>query len=131
MILYYQLGAKKRLNEIVMAGRHNAGITKGGGNAMTQKLDIQGQALAGVRLFDLRVAGAGATSWEKNPLARTIPDPLHSDEEDRFVNLGESKQRRLLVVVFTDRGENIRIISARMASRRERRDYEEDAQSQT
>lgn len=58
-------------------------------------------------------------------LARTIYDPLHSDEEDRFITLGESQRRRLLVVVFTDRGDRIRIISARVATRRERRDYEE------
>jgi uncharacterized DUF497 family protein len=66
-----------------------------------------------------------ATTVFLDSLARTINDPLHSGEEDRFVNLGESQRRRLLVVVFTDRGERIRIISARVATRRERRDYEE------
>jgi uncharacterized DUF497 family protein len=60
-----------------------------------------------------------------DPLARTIHDPLHSDEEDRYVILGGSNRMRLLVVCFTDRAEKIRIISARMASRRERKDYEE------
>ena len=60
-----------------------------------------------------------------DPLARTISDPVHSEEEDRFVTLGESNRQRLLVVAFTDRGSNIRIISARVATRRERRDYEE------
>ena len=59
-----------------------------------------------------------------DPLARTIYDPLHSDEEDRFVMLGESQRRRLLVVVFTDRDDRIRVISARVATRRERKDYE-------
>jgi uncharacterized DUF497 family protein len=63
-----------------------------------------------------------------DPLALTIPDPLHSKEEDRFVALGESNCRRLLVVVFTDRGERIRIISARVATRRERNDYEEGSE---
>jgi len=58
-------------------------------------------------------------------LARTIQDPLHSGEEDRFVTLGESQSRRLLVVVFIERGDKIRIISARVASRRERKDHEE------
>jgi len=43
-----------------------------------------------------------------DPLARTIHDTLHSDEEDRFVNLGQSQRGRLLVVVFTDRGHKIR-----------------------
>jgi uncharacterized DUF497 family protein len=60
-----------------------------------------------------------------DPLSRTIFDPLHSDEEDRFIILGESNRRRLLVVVLTDRDERIRIISARTATRRERKDYEE------
>ncbi len=60
-----------------------------------------------------------------DPLALTIPDPLHSEEEDRFITLGESHRRRLLVVVATERGGRIRIISARVATRRERKDYEE------
>jgi uncharacterized DUF497 family protein len=59
-----------------------------------------------------------------DPLALTIDDPLHSQDEDRFVTMGQSHQGRLLVVVFTERGERIRIISARVASRRERKDYE-------
>jgi uncharacterized protein len=61
-----------------------------------------------------------------DPLSRTIADPVHSDEEDRFITLGESHRGRLLVVVFTDRGNKIRIISARVATRRERKDYEEN-----
>jgi uncharacterized DUF497 family protein len=63
-----------------------------------------------------------------DPLALTIPDPLHSEGEDRFVTLGESHRRRLLVVVFTERGDKIRIISARAATRRERKDYEEGSE---
>ena len=59
-----------------------------------------------------------------DPLARTIHDPLHSEEEDRFVNLGESQRRRLLVVVFTERSDKVRIISARLATRHERKDHE-------
>jgi uncharacterized DUF497 family protein len=58
-------------------------------------------------------------------LSSTIPDPLHSDTEDRFVILGESSRNRLLVVVFAERGEQIRIISARVATRREGKQYEE------
>ena len=60
-----------------------------------------------------------------DPLARTIQDPLHSVEEGCFVNLGESQSQRLLVVVFTERGDRIRIISSRAVTRRERKDYEE------
>ena len=66
-----------------------------------------------------------ASSVFGDPLALSIPDPLHSEAEDRFITLGESYRRRLLVVVSTDRGDTIRIISARAATRRERKDYEE------
>ncbi|HEY4759168.1 MAG TPA: BrnT family toxin [Thermoguttaceae bacterium] len=60
-----------------------------------------------------------------DPLAITIDDPLHSKEEDRFITLGHSRQGRLMVVIFVERGDNIRIISARPATRRERKNYEE------
>ena len=62
-----------------------------------------------------------------DPLGRIVGDPRHSSEEERFVLLGSSREERLLAVMFVDRGETIRIISARRATRRERRDYEEDA----
>ncbi len=61
-----------------------------------------------------------------DPLSLTIPDPLHSWDEERFVTMGLSAKRRLLVVVHTDRGDTIRIISARRATRRERSEYEEE-----
>jgi uncharacterized protein len=59
-----------------------------------------------------------------DPLSLTIPDPEHSKIEDRFVTMGSAFTGKLLVVVHTDRGDNIRIISARRASRRERKSYE-------
>ena len=56
---------------------------------------------------------------------RLIADPYHSDDEDRFILLGESIHSRLLVVCHCVRdGETIRIISARKADRRERKTYE-------
>jgi uncharacterized protein len=55
----------------------------------------------------------------------TFEDPDHSINEQRFVTIGESRQRRVLVVAHTDRGGVIRIISARKATRRERKFYEE------
>lgn len=55
----------------------------------------------------------------------TIPDPAHSVFEPRFVTMGKSAKDMLLVVVYTLRNERIRIISARRASQRERRYYEE------
>lgn len=58
--------------------------------------------------------------------AVTIDDPLHSTEdEERYVTLGMSNRGRILVVVHTEREGRIRIISARRARARERRDYEE------
>jgi len=58
MINYYELGGDKQLNEIVVAGSHDAGITAGGSNVQTQSLNISQQAGAGVRVFDLRIAAA-------------------------------------------------------------------------
>jgi hypothetical protein len=52
-------------------------------------------------------------------------DPRHSEGEERSVLLGESNRRRLLVVMFTERGEAIHLISARRATRRERKEYDE------
>ena len=58
-------------------------------------------------------------------LSVTIADPDHSTSEDRFVLVGLSESDRLLVVSHVERGDEIRLISARLASRRERRIYEE------
>jgi len=74
------------------------------------------------------VSFGDATTVFGDPLSLTIPDPEHSQAEDRFIIVGHSHRRELLVVVHTDRGDNIRIISARRASRRERRTYEESTQ---
>jgi uncharacterized DUF497 family protein len=60
-----------------------------------------------------------------DPLGRIVADPRHSLEEERFVLLGFSRSDRLLAVMFVDRDEAIRIISARQATPREHRDYEE------
>ncbi len=60
-----------------------------------------------------------------DPLSLTIPDPAHSQTEDRYIILGHSHRQRLLVVVHTERDDNIRLISARPATRRERKSYEE------
>jgi hypothetical protein len=58
----------------------------------------------------------------------TIPDPEHSHSEERYVTMGMALTGKLLVVVHTDRGDNIRLISARRASRRERRNYEKESE---
>jgi len=66
-----------------------------------------------------------AASVFADPLSLTIPDPVHSDSEERFIIIGQSIQRRLLVVVHTDRGDRVRIITARVANAHERSTYEE------
>jgi uncharacterized DUF497 family protein len=58
-------------------------------------------------------------------LSLTGHDPDHSADEDRFVTFGISNSGRLLTVAHTDRGESIRIINARPATRSERMLYEE------
>ncbi len=65
-----------------------------------------------------------ATSVFGNPLATTVPDPDHSEGEERFLTTGLSSRQRVLIVWHTDRGEIIRIIGAREATSHERRIYE-------
>ena len=66
-----------------------------------------------------------AASVLEDPLSRTYPDPAHSRGEQRYVTIGRSRLGRTLVVAHADRGDTLRIISARPATRRERRFYEE------
>ena len=61
-----------------------------------------------------------------DPLFVIFADPDHSFEESRFVIMGESIQNRLLVVSYTERKMATRLISARLATRQERKKYEED-----
>ncbi|HLK09949.1 MAG TPA: BrnT family toxin [Candidatus Binatia bacterium] len=67
-----------------------------------------------------------AASVLEDPLSTTYPDPTHSRGEQRYVTIGRSRLGRTLVVAHADRGDTIRIISARSATRRERRFYEEE-----
>jgi uncharacterized DUF497 family protein len=53
----------------------------------------------------------------------TISDPDHSEAEDRFIVVGRSTRGRMLVVSHVERGDNVRIISARRADARERKEY--------
>jgi uncharacterized protein len=60
-----------------------------------------------------------------DPLSLTGYDPDHSVGEDRFLTMGIASDGRFVIVSHTDRGDAIRIISAREATRRERKDYED------
>jgi uncharacterized protein len=66
-----------------------------------------------------------ATTVFRDTLSITISDPDHSHSEDRFVDIGMSHRMQLLVVSYTERKDRIRIISARRATRAERKSYEE------
>jgi uncharacterized DUF497 family protein len=66
-----------------------------------------------------------ASSAFADPLSITVPDPDHAADEPRFVLIGVSLQQRLLVVAHVEwSDDDVRLISARLANRRERRDYE-------
>jgi len=62
-----------------------------------------------------------------NPLAVIFADAAHSIDEEREIIIGHSQQNRLLLTAFTERSGNVRIISARLATRKEREDYEQNA----
>ena len=68
-----------------------------------------------------------ASTAFRDTLSLAIYDPLHSEKEDRFVLIGKSHKDRLLVVIHTERGDNIRLLSARKALKKERKQYEENA----
>jgi len=66
-----------------------------------------------------------ATTVLRDPFSATGADPDHSISEERFITFGISELGRLLVVCHSDEGETIRIISARKATKGERKLYEE------
>jgi len=69
-----------------------------------------------------------ASTAFQDTLSLTIDDPLHSIDEERVVLIGMSNKNRSLVVVHTERGDNIRIISAKKATKKERKNYESNEQ---
>ena len=66
-----------------------------------------------------------AASAFGDPLSLTIPDPEHSQDEERCILLGITERDRLIVVAHTERAEVVRLINARLATAAERHDYEE------
>ncbi len=66
-----------------------------------------------------------AASVFLDPLAVTFPDPDHSGEEFREITIGRSASQRVVFLSHTRRGDRTRLISARKATRRERKQYEE------
>ena len=80
---------------------------------------------AASNLKDHKVSFEEASTVFGDPLAMLIADPDHSEEEERYLLLGMSLRGRLLVVSFAERPPRTRLISAREATRHERRQYEE------
>ena len=80
------------------------------------------KAVANLRKHGVDFADAGTVLHDEQAI--TIPDES-SDQEDRFATLGMDALGRVLVVVYTWRGDRPRLISARTATPRERRQYEE------
>jgi uncharacterized DUF497 family protein len=72
-----------------------------------------------------RVSFQEAATVFGDPLAVTYPDPDHSTSEQRFIPVGVSSAGQVLIVAHVDRNENVRIISARKTTKRERKHYEE------
>jgi uncharacterized protein len=66
-----------------------------------------------------------ASTVFNDPLSVTFPDPDHSYSEERYVIIGLSSAGRILIVSHTDRADRVRIISAREATRNERRFYQD------
>ena len=71
------------------------------------------------------VSFAEAITVFMDPFSITISDPDHSMDEERFIDIGTSVKGRILVVAYTERGANIRLISSRKATPAEREKYEE------
>ena len=72
-----------------------------------------------------KVSFAEAKTIFNDPLLLTFPDFEHSNGEQRQLSIGLSARGRVLIVVHTDRGKNIRLISGRRATPNERRIYEQ------
>jgi uncharacterized DUF497 family protein len=83
-------------------------------------------AQAAVNLRKHSVSFEEAVTVFRDPLARIHHDPAHSDDERREIIIGQASSGRLLLVSFTERGESVRIISARATDARERQTYEEN-----
>ncbi len=79
---------------------------------------------AAINLADHKVLFDEAKTVFDDPLYVDFCDPDHSYEEHRYLIVGESQRRRLLIVSYTERGDIIRLISAREATPAERRYYE-------
>ena len=96
-----------------------------GEEAVTQELFEWDQAKAQRNLVKHNVSFEEASSIFKDPLYIDFYDPDHSEREERYIAIGLSVNKRILLVSYTEREDRIRLISAREATRKEKKDYEE------
>lgn len=80
------------------------------------------KAISNLSKHGVRFSDAEVALFEPNAMTR---EDQYAEGEQRFVSIGRDAIERIVVVVYTYRGENVRIISARKATRKERRAYEE------
>jgi len=86
--------------------------------------------LSGTKRKPKQISKSTASSFDEgatifnDPLIVTIPDPAHSNTEQRYVSLGISIKGRLLAIVHTERNDKTRLISCRKATPRERKTYD-------
>ena len=78
-----------------------------------------------VNLSKHKISFEEAKTVFDDPLYVDLYDPDHSEKEDRYIIVGESQQGNLLIVSYTERGDFMRLISARKVTRMEREVYEE------
>ena len=78
-----------------------------------------------VNLSKHKISFEEAKTVFDDPLYVDLYDPDHSEKEDRYIIVGESQQGNLLIVLYTERGDFMRLISARKVTRMEREVYEE------
>lgn len=80
---------------------------------------------AAINLKKHRISFEEAKTVFNDPMSITIADPDHSIDDERYIDIGISSRGQILVVVYTERNENIRLISCRPATKTEQRLYEQ------
>lgn len=93
--------------------------------ASETELDFEwDEAKANANLKKHKISFEEAKTVFADPFSITVDDPKHSIDERRFVDLGAAASGKVLVVSYTQRGEKIRLISCRKATKTERKEYE-------
>lgn len=83
------------------------------------------EAKAAINLQRHQISFEEAKTVFYDPFLQTFPDPNHSDDEHRYLSIGQSLTGRICVVIHTEQQTSIRLISCRKATRKERNDYEQ------